>query len=108
MSDLKVDYDLLSEFETNLQFVEKAFEGLHNEVHGLDANQGWGSDDIRSAMGSFADDWSYHRSKLESSATTLLKLVTTTKGAFGQADQQLAQQLHSDNNPAPAAKQGGH
>jgi hypothetical protein len=108
MSDLKVDYDLLSEFETNLQYVEQSFDGLHDEVHGLDGGDGWGSDDIRGAMGSFSDDWSYHRSKLESSIKTLLKMVTTTKGTFQQADQQLAQALHKDNQSSPAPKQGGH
>lgn len=100
MADLAVNYDLLAEFQNNLTFVEQSFKGLHGEVHGLDANQGWGSDDIRKAMGSFADNWSYHRSKLESAIDALQKMVSTTTGAFQDADQQLAQSLHVDTTQA--------
>lgn len=98
MADLAVNYDLLAEFESNLAFVEQSFKGLHGEVHGLDANHGWGSDDIRKAMGSFADNWSYHRSKLESAIDALQKMVTATTGTFQDADQQLAHSLTVDTS----------
>jgi phage-related protein len=95
-ADLVVDYDLLTEFERNLSFVEQEFKDLHGEVHGLDGGNGWGSDDIRGAMGTFADNWSYHRSKLESAIDALLQMVTTCKKTFQEGDEQLAKQLHAD------------
>src|SRR5438105_5003113 len=109
MADLTVDYDLLTEFERNLSFVRQEFKDLHHDVHHLDANSGWGSDDVKGAMKTFADNWSYHRSKLESSIDTLLQMVTQTKGTFTDVDRQLAQALAKDTDEnAPAPHGGGH
>ena len=109
MTDLAVDFDLLTEFERNLTFVEQEFKGLHDEVHGLDGGDGWGSDDIRGAMGTFADNWSYHRSKLESAIDALLKMVTESKKTFQEGDEQLAKVLHNDTSgpPPPHSPRGG-
>lgn len=54
-------------------------------------------------MDDFQSDWSIHRKKLEGSIQTLLTMVTTTTGYFQQADRQLAEALHADNNPPSPA-----
>lgn len=102
--DVKVDYDLLSEFERNLTFVHDEFAGLGKEVHGLDSRSGWGHQEISSAMDDFERSWSYHRGKLESAIETLLTMVQQTQGTFQDVDQQLAKSLHNDTDgPAPKA-----
>jgi hypothetical protein len=102
--DLKVDYDLLGEFEKNLTFVHDEFAGLGKQIHTLDGSSSWGTSGVASAMDDFERSWSYHRTKLEGSISTLLTMVTQTKTTFLQADQDLAKALHNDD--APAAKTG--
>jgi hypothetical protein len=107
VADLAVDYDLLTDFEHSLDFVEQSFKGLHDEVHGLDSGSGWGSGDIQDAMHTFADNWSYHRSKLESAIDALSSMVKQTKGSFQDADRQLAAQLAKDSGDTrPATPHG--
>jgi hypothetical protein len=105
--DLKVDYDLLGEFQRNLTFVHDEFAGLGKEVHSLDSASGWGHQEISSAMDDFERNWSYHRGKLESAIEALLTMVQQTQGTFQEGDQQLAKALHTDTDGPSSAAKGG-
>jgi hypothetical protein len=86
MADLVVDYDLLTELERSLTFVDQEFKNLTGEVHDIDSDSGWGSDDIHSAMNTFQHNWRAHRAKLESAIDALLQMVTQTTGTFQDVD----------------------
>jgi len=105
--DLKVNYDLLGEYQNNLTFVKNEFAGLHDQIHTLDHDSVWGADEVKHAMDTFQGNWKIHREKLEKSIDTLLEMVQKTVGYFQEADQELAKALHDDNTPAPSTGKHG-
>jgi hypothetical protein len=91
VSDLKVDYQLLSSTERNLSSLVSEFQNMEAQE---DAYSGaMGSGDIVSAMNGFATNWNDHKKSLISSMQTLGTMVSETRQHFQQTDTKLAESV---------------
>jgi hypothetical protein len=72
MADLRVDYQLLASIHATLAGLTWEFENIEDQVSAYDP--AFGSSDITAAMGSFAGNWSAHR-------TTMLGTMGKTRPA---------------------------
>lgn len=88
MSDLKVDYELLSSTEKTLASLVGDFQNLESSTGDYDS--ALGSPDVQSAMGNFAGNWDYHRKQIVTSMQTLGKMVAAAKTHFQNRDASLA------------------
>lgn len=88
MSDLKVDYELLSSTEKTLASLVGDFQNLESSTG--DYNGALGSPDVQSAMGHFAGNWETHRRQIVASMQSLGKAVAAAKTNFQNTDAKLA------------------
>ncbi|MFJ2906129.1 hypothetical protein [Streptomyces sp. NPDC087212] len=87
-ADLTVDYDFLSDCERTLGELKNTFEDIENRRD--DMRQHWGSSKISDAMADFVDNWDDYRTKLVESIDSVGKLVSGTRTAFKDLDDQLS------------------
>lgn len=92
MTDLRVDYEHLSQSKSQLESIKSAFDDLEGSVS--DASDDWGDDQISGAMHSFATNWSYHRKKLSSKIDSSKQKIDKTMDSFEKADKDLASKIN--------------
>lgn len=88
MSDLKIDYDLLSDTITSLSSIHRELGGLEARVG--DADDVWGSDEIADRMSDFGGNWSYHRGKLMGAVEATGQMCQGALDGFRSTDAGLA------------------
>ncbi|MET9529473.1 MULTISPECIES: hypothetical protein [unclassified Streptomyces] len=89
-SNLKVDYDLLTETERSLKHIRREFRKCGTRQDELAEDVG--AQPLRDAMHEFADNWSGNRKQMLANLDDVLKLVTTTRESFESTDNKLARQ----------------
>ena len=87
MSDLRVSYDKLEESQKNLQTINRELDDVAE--HQKDVKGSLGSGDIAHAMDDFANNWEYHRRKIQEKVKSLQELTDKTLEAFRNLDQKL-------------------
>lgn len=88
MSDLKVDYELLSSTEKTLSSLVGDFQNIESSTGDYDS--ALGSPDVQSAMGHFAGNWETHRKQIVSSMQSLGSMVAAAKTHFQNTDAKIA------------------
>jgi hypothetical protein len=91
MSDLIVDYQVLEQSEQLLARLHQQFGA--GTGASLAADSDWGYSGVVSAMGTFHNDWSYHRSQIMGRMETLHTMTQQSRQSFQGADEKLASQL---------------
>ncbi len=88
MADLKVSYDKLEESNRNLKAINHELDTTGD--HQKDISGELGSGDMAHAMHDFADNWTYHRNKLQEKIKALAEMSEKTMQHFRQVDHKLA------------------
>ena len=91
VTDLRVDYQLLTSVTRTLSSLAGEFEHIDDQVGGYDPAYGSGA--VTAAMGSFSGNWSNHRKTLLSAMENLGLLAGAAEQRFRQADGKLAGDL---------------
>lgn len=94
MTDLKIDYDLLTESSRSLGDIYRAFDQLKSRA--ANTSSDWGSSDIAGAMGSFSGDWDSHREKIMHSIQSVKNTVDEALQGFNDTETKLSTSLHQD------------
>jgi hypothetical protein len=88
MSDLVVDFTLLSTSATQLSAIRDEFKNLGEWKD--DIKSVVGASELRAAMGEFIDNWDDNRKKLLESLEQVGTMVEGTRDAFKGLDDDLA------------------
>jgi hypothetical protein len=94
MSDLKVSYDRLEESNRNLKAINSELDTTGS--HQSDISGSLGSGDMAHAMHDFADNWDYHRHKLQDKIKSMQEMTEAVMSEFQKADQKLAAGFKDD------------
>jgi hypothetical protein len=92
VTDLKIDYGLLSETSRSLGVIYQAFDRLRSRTSHTESD--WGSSDIARAMGRFSGDWDNHRHKIMKSVESLKRMTDEAAHVLPHTDSALAASLH--------------
>ncbi len=87
--DLSVNYTLLQQVESTLNTLKREFGNIDAVQHATD----WGDGGIESVMGSFASNWSHHRSKVVGSLDAMIKNAHEVRTQTDHYDTCMAQDL---------------
>ncbi len=90
-ADLRLDWDLMTESSKALGDIYTVFDTLRSRRS--QTMNDWGSDDIKGALKSFADDWDNHREKTMKSVDSVKQDIDEALEKFGDADAQLKKSL---------------
>ncbi|GGV76823.1 hypothetical protein [Streptomyces massasporeus] len=88
MSDLVVDFDLLSTSSKQLKAIQTEFRNLGEWKD--DIKSVVGAAELKDAMTDFIDNWDDNRKRLLESLETVGKMVEGTRDAFAKVDDELA------------------
>lgn len=88
MTDLKIDYGLLSDTARSLSTIHRELGVLEARVGG--AEDVWGSSEIADRMSDFSGNWSYHRGKLIGAVEATGQLCQGALDGFRRTDAELA------------------
>ena len=88
MSDLIVDFTLLSTSAKQLNAIEKEFKELGEWKD--DVTSVVGASELKKAMTDFIDNWDDNRKKLLEDLDSVGKMVEGTRDAFKSVDDELA------------------
>jgi hypothetical protein len=91
MTDLRVTDDVLADAERLLGMLHAEFGSIDGQRD--DLRHIWGADPVAGAMGSFVDNWSWHRKKLLGGIESVGGLVGSARETFRRTDRHLAAQL---------------
>ncbi len=89
MTDLKVSYDKLEESNKNLKAINQELDTTGD--HQGDIKGSLGSGDIADAMDDFANNWDYHRHKLQDKVKAMGEMTEETMQKFREVDSKLGQ-----------------
>jgi uncharacterized protein with von Willebrand factor type A (vWA) domain len=94
MADLKVSYDRLEESSRNLKAINHELDTTGD--HQSDISGSLGSGDMAHAMSDFANNWDYHRHKLQDKIKAMGEMSEQVMQKFTEVDHKLAAGFHHD------------
>lgn len=91
MTDLKVDYAVLSSSELALGRIAAELESAAH--HRDELSDVWGSSEVADAMREFVDNWDRHRAGLLEAVKNVGSLCASTTAAFRDVERQFTDAL---------------